>query len=414
MTTNLNTPFLHDPPITQKMVNKRIKIKKTRNTLKDCFSEAVSTESGATVGSNDDLLNEILRRLPVTSILRFKFVSKHWQSLLSHRRFTLFYDKVPVSLGLFVCDLFVPFDVENPTPPPFRSLNFYRDRSGIKIVQSCNGLLLCLSSNRGTELTRKYYVFNPTTKQFAVLPSVIGGSSASRTIRFMGLAFHEVDSEHYKVVCIRRVNRYGNIFQIQIYSSDTGKWRISQESFHASYFRSFDYEVNYGVYLNGAVHWIPLGFHLVAYFKINIEQLQTMVLPEMSSWSNGGRRYYFGESGGHLHLVQDAGNKNRLHFNVYEILSDYLGWIIKYRVELDELPNAYPYLPKYEIEVFDVVRNEEKEESTFMVVKILGKIIRYNVVNKSFKQLIDLPNILYYQEISCKNVHCFTQILSSF
>ncbi|XP_076898601.1 F-box protein At5g07610-like [Bidens hawaiensis] len=396
------------------MVNKRIKIKKTRNTLEDCFSEAVSTASGAIIGSNDDLLNEILHRLPITSIIRFKSVSKHWQSFLSHRRFTLVYDKVPVSLGLFVRDLYVPFDVEKPTPLPFRSLNFYRDRSGIKIVQSCNGLLLCCS-NRGTELTRKYYVFNPTTKKFAVLPSVIGGSSASRTIRFMGLAFHQVDSEHYKVVCIRRANRYGNMFQIQIYSSDTGKWRISQESFHASYFRSFDYEVNYGVYLNGAVHWIPSGFNLVAYFKINVEQLQTMVLPVMSSWSNGGRRYYFGESGGHLHLVQDAGNKNPLHVNVYEMLSGYSGWIIKYRVELDELPTAYPYLPNYKIEVFDIVRSdEEKEESTFMVVKTLGKIIRYNVVNKSFEQLIDLPNILYYQEISYTNVHRFTQKLSSF
>ncbi|KAK9051341.1 hypothetical protein SSX86_027968 [Deinandra increscens subsp. villosa] len=61
--------------------------------LNACFSQAFSmedsTHSGALIGSNDDLVTEILLRLPVTSILRFKSVSKHWRWLLSHRSFTI-------------------------------------------------------------------------------------------------------------------------------------------------------------------------------------------------------------------------------------------------------------------------------------------------------------------------------------
>ncbi|KAF5773663.1 putative F-box domain-containing protein [Helianthus annuus] len=265
--------------MTPKMVNKRAKINKT------CFSEALmakSTESGAIVGSSDDLLTEILRRLPVTSILRFKSVSKHWNSLLSHRRFTLLYDNVLVSPGLFLRDFYIPFDVENPTPPPFRSLNFYPDRSGIKIVQ-------------------------------------------------------------------------------------------------------------------------------------------TMLLPDRRSWSHGARSYYFGESEGHVHLVEDARQGNPLHINVYEMLSDYSGWFVKYQVELDELPTAYPFTvyisnqdpSKYEFEVVDVVMDEE--ESTFIVVRTREKIIRYNVHSKSFKQIFDLKfDLPSCYRICTTDFHRYTQYLSSF
>ncbi|KAL7582122.1 hypothetical protein Lser_V15G43667 [Lactuca serriola] len=138
MKTNLtNTPFLQGFQPTKKMVNTKTQIKKTQQ------------HSGELIGSNDDLLIEILLRLPVTSVLRCKSVSKHWHSLLSDQRFTLLYKNGLISPGLFFQDLYVPFDDENNSPPPFRNLDFYPDHRGIKIIQSCNGLLFCC-------ITRKY------------------------------------------------------------------------------------------------------------------------------------------------------------------------------------------------------------------------------------------------------------------
>ncbi|KAJ0801736.1 putative F-box domain-containing protein [Helianthus annuus] len=290
----------------------------------------VTHESGAIVGSNDDLLTEILRRLPFTSVFRFKSVSKHWHSLLSHQSFTL--DNVPVSPGLFLHDLYIPFDLKNPSPPPFRTRDFYPNRD-FGIMQSCNGLLLCGSK-------RKYYVVNPTTKKFAIIPSVIGGSDARRTIGFegfMGLAYHRADL-HYKVVCLRDV-----------------------------------------IYWNGAMHWIP-GVDLV-YFKLDEEKLKMMSLPERDlSSPRDETPLYFGESGGHLHLVESISREHRSRLNVYEMLSDYSGWFIKYQVELDELRPLYNSRGAANhclFEVFDVVRGEDEEESAFMVVKIQDKIIRF-------------------------------------
>ncbi|KAI7755818.1 hypothetical protein M8C21_024009 [Ambrosia artemisiifolia] len=51
-------------------------------------SDHQSTDPGSLIGSNDDLLTQILLRLPAASILRFKSVSKHWLWLLSYKHFT--------------------------------------------------------------------------------------------------------------------------------------------------------------------------------------------------------------------------------------------------------------------------------------------------------------------------------------
>ncbi|KAL7584949.1 F-box protein At5g07610 [Lactuca sativa] len=180
----------------------------------------LATESGALIGSNDDLLIEILLRLPVTSVLRFKSVSKHWRSLLSQRPFTLLYKNASFSpgfFGFFGRSLYIPFDDENRSTHPFRDLDFYPDPHGIRIVQSCNGLLLC-RSNEGDERVRKYYVFNPTTKQFAVIPSILGGMAVRETILFMAL----------KVVCFY-FPKPDDVVKVQIYSSETGKWKISDD-----------------------------------------------------------------------------------------------------------------------------------------------------------------------------------------
>ncbi|KAF5761705.1 putative F-box domain-containing protein [Helianthus annuus] len=304
-------------------------------------SDHQPTQSGALIGSNDDLLTEILLRLPVTSILRFKSVSKHWRLHLRHTHFT-------------------------------HSLYFYPDPRGIRIVQSCNGLLLCCTY-RGSIDTRKYYVFNPTTKQFRFIPSLPGGLKVRRSILHMGLAFHPTDCVHYKLVCTRLVKPAKDLLQVQIYSSDTGKWKICPVTFHSSWL----FFQQQGVYWNGAFYLVP-SYDNHLHFKIEAQQWHTFPLPvEMTSleWST----LYFGESRGHLHLIvcKNFLDYNTLHLNVYEMLSDHSGWFVKYQLQLPELWATFPEMTlyRYVFKVVDVVRGE-KEEDTFMVLQIPRKFIR--------------------------------------
>ncbi|KAJ0837514.1 hypothetical protein HanRHA438_Chr16g0779001 [Helianthus annuus] len=228
----------------------------------------------------------------------------------------------------------------------------------------------------------------------------------------MGLAYHQTDCPHYKLVCIRSLECVGELlelFQIQTYSSDTGKWEISVESFHAMK-PAFFYQ---GVYWNGAVFWGPY-YQNYLYFKLDVEQLQTLPLP-VGLPSSEVIAMYFGESRGHLHLiVRNRFQDYSLPLNVYEMLSDHSGWFVKYQLQLDELPGAFTKTVSWDgycaLNVIDVVRGEE-EENTFLVLKTPEKLITYNVHDKSYKQIF---NFRRYSYIGSSIFHRYTETLSSF
>ncbi|XP_076926722.1 F-box protein At5g07610-like [Bidens hawaiensis] len=408
---------------------------KSNKTLKTCFSQASmedsddhqSTQSGALIGSNEDLLTEILIRLPVTSILHFKSVCKHWLLLLTNSHLTHRYDNNNLSkspLGLFgrthltrfskfdahlARDIYVPFDVEDGGTPPFRSLDFYFNSPNVEISHSCNGLLLCCTIH--IHGAREHYVFNPTTKQLAFIPTL------PIAIRFMALAF---DQKHYKVVCILGLDPSKDFCQIQVYSSNTRKWKICINFFYAPR-AIFDNPV----YWNGTVYWASSYQNNLWYFKLDAEQSQMLPLPvEMMSYETN--IMYFGESRGHLHLIfHTDGEEYVLQVNVYEMLMDHSGWLVKYRVQLYELLRDFPCLllyyktPRYfwgtghpyqnDFQVVDVVRGKE-EEDTFLVLVTPGKMIRYNVYKKSFKELYRCDNY----NLHLSSFHRYIETLSSF
>ncbi|KAJ0444644.1 hypothetical protein HanIR_Chr16g0834071 [Helianthus annuus] len=112
----------------------------------------------------------------------------------------------------------------------------------------------------------------------------------------MGLAYHQTDCPHYKLVCILFLECVGELlelFQIQTYSSDTGKWKISIESFHGIKPALF-HQV---VYWNGAVFWGPYDQNYL-YFKLDVEKLQTLPLP-VGLPSSEIMAMYFRESNHH-------------------------------------------------------------------------------------------------------------------
>ncbi|XP_071738826.1 F-box protein At5g07610-like [Rutidosis leptorrhynchoides] len=385
----------------------------------DSIADQSNHESAELIGCNVDLLSKIFLGLPAKSILRFISVSKLWQSLLTHPRFSPLFDKLFNSSGLYYHELHVSFDVENPTTPPFCTLDFYHT-NGIRIVQSCNGLLLCRCDKDAykyeyeyvNESSGNYYVFNPTTKKFALIPLVIGSPSAKTLIRFMGLAYHPTECVHYKLVCILRTghtergrqgfNEHGDrMYDIQIYYSHTGKWKkLKDQTFTPSNYTKF----RYGVFWNGAFHWAPSCPNPM-YLSLDDEQIQELCLP--SPLPVRGGRYgcyrvdmplYFGESRGHLHLVEYSHENKPSSLNVYEMLRDHAGWFIKYQLDFHELFATYPNMTRTrrvfennEFRVLDVVRGEE-EKDTFVVVKVLNNIKRYNILDKSFQLLCDIPN----------------------
>lgn len=235
---------------------------------------------------------------------------------------------------------------------------------------------------------RKHYIYNPTTKQFTTLPPPLHGRDDSQVLG-VSLAFDPSESPVYKVVaCIRNCD---DQYQILIYSSETGPWRASGAPFTAA--NSVDFQS--GVYWNGGMHWVS-RIEASLYFDLSEEAVREMPMP-LTSYDYEERGIwirYFGESGGHLHLVHFDFD-SMTQFDVLEMARDHSAWFVKFRVDLSEVARTYPetlnYNDEYDFYMFSfsipcLVRRE-KDEDSFLVLHINGQVIRYNFMSKSYKEI---------------------------
>ncbi|KAK6117043.1 hypothetical protein DH2020_049186 [Rehmannia glutinosa] len=339
------------------------------------------TESNAhDLLSIDDLLKEIILRLPIKSMVHMKLVCKNWNSLISDLNINS-----PVGL-LFPYSgswyTYVPFHVNDKSRdrPFVRVFNFIKDTSGIRILQSCNGLLLCCS-DQPSKYGHKYYVCNPTTKEYSMLPRY----KFWWLICGMNLAFDPSKSSYYKVVYVREFEwyRYELKYQLEIYSSEPGggTWRKCGETFVAA-------QVNFknGVYWNGAIHWISTtATGKSIYFNPGDDQLmmpKVMPTPPILDGDCSTRNYYFGESRGHLHYIDVY--RMVTGFNVYEMKIDYSEWFCKYRLDLSRIVGSNLF------SICTVVW-VKKEKDSFLVLQVNREnLIQYNLVCGTFETICDV------------------------
>ena len=198
----------------------------------------MSYSAAETVTNVEELLTKILVSLPPRSVGRFKCVSKHWLTLLSDPRFFRQHSQLNSKISGFfsskVEDNYfnsIPLgNDEIPSGNPFKIItdkianDSFNDGTRLKIVQSCNGLFLCLRYSHDPN-TRNYvvnndvaYVVNPSTNQFLALSSP--SAKKNKQICFMvryALAFEPSISPYYKVVCV--IADYCWRHKIDIYSS---------------------------------------------------------------------------------------------------------------------------------------------------------------------------------------------------
>ncbi|KAJ4963329.1 hypothetical protein NE237_023268 [Protea cynaroides] len=319
------------------------------------------------VANNDDLITEILLWLPVKSILKFKYVSKHWLSLISNPQFihNHYIRNRPSVCGLLLHKTSNPYNpefefvplVDNATGAPFISLTFVNDAA-----------------------------------EYKILPRPNGGNVIS-----ISLAFDPLKSPHYKAVSFLRCDGYVEKYQIEIYSSETGLWRSSGDPFTISTGLIHDNIV----YWNGAIHWVS-WWGTSLYYNVDHECLGMMPMPPLPDGCRERSFRYFGESHGHLHLIQIY-DPDTTNFNIFEMENDYSRWFVKYHVNLDAATIAYPEMiqkyvdvsawNRFAFSILSVVHGKEEEDS-FLVLHIPNKVISYHLKDGSFKTLLDkLPKL---------------------
>ncbi|XP_022848599.1 putative F-box protein At1g32420 [Olea europaea var. sylvestris] len=239
----------------------------TRNPSKSCFPEPVMVE--------------ILSRLPVKSLLRFRCVCTHWRTLISSPFFVSLNLSCSISNhtrhSILVHDTckypplsFVPF-----TFSPIQNLdsmlykNYCFDQE-VMYAGSINGLL-CLIGSTPDIIS----IWNPSTRLFKTIPpgKYRGPSSVS-----CGFGWDPVAND-YKVVRIGSKCEDGKSWA-EVWSANLESWReINVDGNFIPLRRVSD------VTLKGFAHWIVRDGNnmkpLVASFDMSTEILQLVPLPEL-------------------------------------------------------------------------------------------------------------------------------------
>nr|XP_043634628.1 F-box protein At5g07610-like [Erigeron canadensis] len=373
-----------------------------RPTMRDDDGHGSVTPSSVDqVMVNDDLVIEILLRLPVLTLIFFKSVSKRWLSLITSTAFFNLhltrFPNIPPPSGLFLQQTNSDYDhfehdfvslvsgiprgkLKKTSASPF--VCFGSNASNVEVLQSCNGLVLCLMRSSATD---KIYVYNPSINVFKMLPQVQRLTLEGFLDKYR-LAFDPTKSPHYKVLRIRvKVTRPQNLFPTWIYSSETGCWRIGN-TFHSSRFRG---HFDNGVYWNDAINWIN-DRNRVMHFKLDVEHRVIITRTQLPETLHRKIHPKLFESRGCLLLAASDAYPHPKRLKIYERMNEY-SWSVRYIIKYEDCIEASLKTWKmstvgFHFNVLFMVVGEREEES-FVVMDLLGMVVKYNLLSKTLHVL---------------------------
>ncbi|CAN6203238.1 unnamed protein product [Urochloa humidicola] len=331
------------------------------------MEEGLNAERGAAAtaadGLPDDALVDILSRVPVRSIHRFKRVSKHWRDLIAdpfHRKrlpqtlegFFFSYDDGP---GAGFHGRFISLPGRS-APRVDLSFSFLTKQPGIedvKLLGSCNGLLLfehCSIQATAPD----YAVCNPATEQWVAVPGtgcpLLPDVSDAHTY----FIFYPTVSPHFRLVHFWQKEYFGEI-EVRAYSSETMVWSTDMASQQGRWRDEGGWKkwVNGGAmlspswgsaFVNGLLHLVVYHVtedceeYLIAAVDMEGKSCRTITLPDESSFLP-----FVGQSQGHLHfaggLVEREGGYLKWAGLSIWVLEEFdtEEWVLKHRVSFLEL-----------------------------------------------------------------------------
>ncbi|KAK3007350.1 hypothetical protein RJ639_016834 [Escallonia herrerae] len=222
-----------------------------------------------------ELIIDILSRLPVKSLLRFRSVSKPWYALIDGPDFIKMHLKQSIinstslllaTKGALYSYPFALIEQSDSLNSPFEICPPHKIDC---VVSFCNGLLL-LTTHVGICL------FNPWTRKCRPLPVMI---YFGLPLKLFGLGFDSI-SDDYKVIAILQ---YKTRCLTIVYSLKPNSWRMARD---CPYY--LPRERIFSVYVKGALHMaLRRNFDedstcVIAAFDVGAEKFRLVPQPEFS------------------------------------------------------------------------------------------------------------------------------------
>lgn len=228
---------------------------------------------------DEDVLTEILARLPCRSLARFQCVSTSWRRIISsdylRRRLPLITSGVLYHDGgrrqqsyTYACAS--GGGGGGGAMAEAADMRFFPRHETSTIIDGCNGLLLYYASRPAA-----FHVVSPTTRRWAELP-------APRAMTLLSvLAFDPRASPRYRVVCFTGWLPRGAT--VEVFDSERGAWR--------------GHELDFGLgtdAMSASMHYAAGALHVLAYsghvVRVDLDTMACAVTPLPAPVSCRARR----------------------------------------------------------------------------------------------------------------------------
>ncbi|KAJ0692589.1 putative F-box domain-containing protein [Helianthus annuus] len=317
---------------------------------------------------SDSLLYEILSRLPLKSLFKFKCVSKHWQTLISQRSFSQFYISRMLTSNTASCSL--PFRIlyrymydrkiedilDRFRPENYSSSVLYLSRDQhldikFKVLAVSNGLMLCWSFSN-----RVYHVCDPLTRQWVTLGRKkvynYGPSPSFNWEGFVSSVNEDNVVTSYRIVRVGKLKSPSHYLSLDMYSSETGEWvdyRLPCPNPIA-----FPKHGAGPISFNGILHWFIYDHGMVA-FDPYMDPKSCRLIPfpadrdAQSEVTHDGLYQLCDGCQGKLRFFQVAPDTSSFHCFSMWVLKDYDKgeWCSEFKVTRRDLSSSDPELKSW-------------------------------------------------------------------
>lgn len=337
----------------------------------------------------DDLLIDIISRLPPKAFFRCKSVSKSFRTL-STEAFRLNKRFLPSVCGLFHDTLNwygdIRFGFAEVSTAASRdvdiSLRVLPSHDNMKIVDCCNGLLLVQVWN--VQVQKRLYVYNPATHNILAAWSVPPPKDWWSFYETFSLAFDPRVSSHFYVVCFRgwSTNDEVDLNFFQTFSSKTGKWRSQKKLGSDCKIKVW----NNGTFIGGKVYRLA-SMNKIVTIDPSKNSFQVIQLPNIQHIL----RPQIGQSRGYLHFLTVVEHSLQIW-----ILDNQQQWVPKHQLTFNEVFGVPGYgLLNYEM-FFATVNFENPvalhpEEDILFVPSASGKLVSFDLKTHRRRELCKLP-----------------------
>lgn len=244
-----------------------------------------------------ELLHEILIKLPVESLVRFTGVNKSWYSLITDPKFitnhlnstNLDLDKRPLLLRFYdrvVKEENYTIRCDNDTfSEQFTRVEFpFKSQLGyFRIVGICNGLV-CLSDDLFGD-TERVIIWNPAIRKSVDLEMPVRPRYPHMFVLGFGVCPVMNDYKVVRVVYVRDSSfKFKVPPEVQVYSLSTGSWRNVNAGAPSCYMVEYTWSQ---VFVFGSVHWVAFrklgdsgSCNLIISFHMGDEVFREVMLPD--------------------------------------------------------------------------------------------------------------------------------------